>query len=61
MLPTTAPRQPRTAPTASTTVIASVNSTSEARNAASAEVPACVQPIANAMRQPGPMLSWPAM
>ena len=37
--PASAPRQPRTTPTASTIVSASMNSTSEARKAASAGPP----------------------
>src|ERR1700736_4213303 len=42
-LPTSAPRQPRTTPTASTTVRASTNSTSEARKAAATVGPMWVQ------------------
>src|SRR5580765_8073724 len=43
--PASAGRQPRMAPTASTTVRASTNSTREARNAASTDGPACAQSI----------------
>ncbi len=42
-LPSSASRQPRTLPTASTTVSASTNSTSEAENAARIVGPTCVQ------------------
>src|SRR5215475_4959257 len=53
--PASAGRQPRTVPTARTTVSASTNSTSDARKAASSDGPSCAQLITVIVPPSGPV------